>query len=169
MKCDLAIRRTTLVALLVLAISGFGLPSLFLNSQVRCDCRTAEPCHSFATVPASSCRKNRQTVANSCCSVGLGITKKSSKSGCCCNPAADVCRCVDCKCNVEDEDSAPPSPALPSNENTEVVSLSLICAFPSAGYPRDSSQRQFGGLDPVIGFPALSSQERCVLLSRFTC
>ena len=55
------------------------------------------------------------------------------------------------------------------SETNETVSPVLICAAPVVGYPREVGRRLVAHPRSALEFAALSSQERCVLLSRFTC
>jgi hypothetical protein len=60
-------------------------------------------------------------------------------------------------------------PAIPTNETTEVVTPVLICAAPIVGYPCNREVQRVDYQNTAAEFAALSSQETCVLLSRFTC
>lgn len=168
MKTPSTIRRSMIATLLVFATVAIGLQSLAFNSGCGCECSASESGKAAASVVESSCCSTPVPVSeHSCCSIEQA-TPTASK-GCCCNPEATVCKCVDCKCNVKDEQPIPQSPAIPTNETIEIVSPVLICTVPLVCHPRDAGILRVAPPWSALEFAALSSQERCVLLSRFTC
>ena len=176
MKNKSTIRRTILTALLVFATAAIGLQPFVLSaiSDSGCTCGVTESPAAATVVaaePASSCCASPVPEQEQvCCSAKpTALVEPTTANGCCCNPEATECKCVDCKCSVGDEDSFPASPAIPTNETTEIVSTVLICAAPFVGYPRETDKRRFSFPHFAVDFAALSSQQTCVLLSRFTC
>ena len=159
-----------LATLLVFATAALGLQPLGFSSGSSCECNATETSNVQSAVTESSCCSgSAQTADQSCCSAKPLASAKTTTKGCCCNPEATVCKCVDCKCSLGDQDSIPASPAIPTNETTEVVSPVLICAAPFIGHPRETGKQRFSNPRSALEFAALSSQELCVLLSRFTC
>ncbi len=167
MKTTQTIQRTLLVTLMVFATAAIGLQPFVSGSTYECGCQAnAVVDVEAADVPAASC-----------CSVPVKVQESRScysskpatqSGGCCCNPEALACECVDCRCGEAKEPTAP-TPAIPSNETTEVVSPTLICATPLVCYPKQSEINRASYPGTVAEYAALSSQETCVLLSRFTC
>ena len=168
MKSQSTIRRSMIATLLVFATAAIGLQSLAFTSgsACGCSCSATETVEAVPSVTESSCcSRPVQDSEPSCCS-----TKQAAPTnGCCCNPEAMTCKCVDCNCNAKDEQQVPLSPAVPPSESNETVSPVLICAAPVVGYPREVGKRLVAHPRSALEFAALSSQERCVLLSRFTC
>ena len=172
MKTKATIQRSMLATLLVFATAALGLQPLVFSSSSSCECNAVETGDVQSAATESSCCSEPVQAASehSCCSAKPPASAKpTTKKGCCCNPAATECKCVDCKCSVGDEDSFPASPAIPTNETTETVSTVLICAAPFVGYPRETDKRRFSFPRFAVDFAALSSKQTCVLLSRFTC
>lgn len=169
MKSKPKIQRSLFATLMVLAIAATGLQPLVSGSAAECSCHTsAAVAADLASSPSSCCSEIVQThasVANvkSCCSA-----IQSTTDGCCCNPEAAVCQCGDCQCG-EVEAPSFPSPAIPANQTTEAVTPVLICAAPFVCFPKQAEFAQAGLPKSVADYAALSSQETCVLLSRFTC
>ena len=167
MKTAQPIRRTLLVTLMVFATAAIGLQPFVSGSTYECGCQANAASDVDVTdVPAASCCRVPVKVqeSSSCCS-----SKPATQSGgCCCNPEALVCECVNCHCGEANETTAPTS-AIPSNETTEVVSPTLICATPLVCCPKQSEITRASFRRTVAEHAALSSQETCVLLSRFTC
>ena len=150
-----------LATLMVFSTAAFGLQPLVFNSQSQCDCSAnVEVDNSTATC----CNESVEVqIDRSCCS-----SKPTSLNKCCCNPEATVCQCGNCECG-EDKNPSQPIPAIPSSETNEVVSPTLICAAPFVGYPQESQIKRVGLPNKACEFAALTSQQTCVLLSRFTC
>ena len=172
MKTAPTIQRTLLATLMVFATAAIGLQPLVFSSSSSCECNAVETGDVQSAATESSCCSEPVQAASehSCCSAKPPASAKpTTKKGCCCNPAATVCKCVDCRCSIGDEDSIPASPAIPTNETTEIVSPLLICAAPFVGHPRETGKQRFSNPRSALEFAALSSQELCVLLSRFTC
>ena len=170
MKSKSTIRRSMLATLLVFATAALGLQPLGFSSGSSCECNATETSNVQSAVTESSCCSgSAQTADQSCCSAKPLASAKTTTKGCCCNPEATVCKCVDCKCSLGDQDSIPASPAIPTNQTPEAASPAFVCAAPLIGYPRESSQRRSGCRRSAAEFKALSSQQTCVLLSRFTC
>ncbi len=162
MKNILTNKHASFAALLVFAI--FAQP-FFISSRSGCSCDTTSSVTAATLGYESSCCNNqtKEQAQNDCCA-----SKPATPKECCCNPIASVCECDDCGCSV-DNDKNSPLPAIPTNETTEVVTPVLICAAPVVGYPRDREVRRVDYQNNAAEFAALSSQETCVLLSRFTC
>lgn len=161
MKINCKIQRRLLATLMVFASAELGLQPLVFDSQSQCNCSvnvavddsTATCCHESVEIE----------IERSCCS-----SKPLSANKCCCNPAATACQCGDCECG-EDKTSSQPIPAIPASETNEVVSPTLICDAPFVGYPQDSPIKPVGLQNKACELAALTSQQTCVLLSRFTC
>jgi hypothetical protein len=167
MKIKSTTRRPLLATLLVFATAAIGLQPLVFNLGATCTCN-AKPITSDTSVSTSnsSCcsSSGEHQVQTGCCSAKPVTTKK-----CLCNPQASVCECGDgCGCS-EANDSNTLLPAIPTNEKTEVVTSTLICAAPFVGYPRESEIKPDAYRNGVAEHAALSSQQTCVRLSRFTC
>lgn len=168
MKSQSTIRRSMIATLLVFATAAIGLQPLAFNSDSGCECSAVESGKVVASVTETSCCATPvAALEQGCCSTTQ--PSPSATKGCCCNPEATLCKCVDCKCNVKDEQPIPQSPAIPTNETIEIVSPVLICSVPLVCHPRDAGARRLAHQRSALEFAALSSQERCVLLSRFTC
>ena len=163
MKSKSIIRRTMLATLMVLATAAIGLQPLVFSSGSDCTCEANVSVGANASGDESSCCNSLVEEQSSCCS-----SKPAMPMKCCCNPEATVCGCNNCGCS-EDNDSNLPLPAIPTNETTEVVTPTLICAAPLVGYPREIEVKRVKYQNAVPEFAALSSQQTCVLLSRFTC
>ncbi len=166
MKSKLTIRRTMVATLMVFATAVIGLQPLVFTSGSSCTCDANVSVNADASVDESSCCNSvaEEQAQTGCCS-----SKPAVLSKCCCNPEAVVCGCGDhCGCS-EDSDSNSSLPAIPTNETTEVVTLSSVCAAPFVGYPRESEVKQVDYSNSAAEHAARSSQQTCVLLSRFTC
>lgn len=170
MKMKSTTRRSLLATLLVFATAAIGLQPLVSSLGAGCTCDakltsdTSGSDTSVSSSKSSCCSISGEQVQTGCCSAKPVTTKK-----CCCNPQASVCECGDgCGCS---EGNAPNSllPVVPSNEKTEVVTSSLIYAAPFLGYPRESDIKRVAFPNSVAEHAALSSQQTCVRLSRFTC
>lgn len=146
------IRKTSVVALLVLSMFGFGMQDLKSATKAGCQC-------SMNSVEGSS----NWIDTRSCCS-----EKANLASPCCCNPDAKVCQCGDCRCG-EEESPSQPLPAIPTNEINEVVSPTLICSAIELGFPNPGELKKLSLPKPFSAHAARSSKQICVLLSRFTC
>lgn len=148
--------------LMMFAMMAVSVQTLLFSSGLGCDCPTTES--QVATNTASTCCSiENKEVPDTCCSSKTATAKK-----CCCNPSASVCECGDCGCS-EGNDNQSPLPAIPTNEKTEVVTPVLICTAPIVGYPFDREVQRVDYQNTAVEFAALSAQETCVLLSRFTC
>ena len=157
MKIKSKTQRTLLAALMVLATSAIGLQSFAFESGARCSCETSNSV-------VASCRESSEVqMQGSCCS-----PKHENTNPCRCNPVALSCECSDCGCS-DDNESHAPIPAIPSNETSEVVTPTSICSAPFFGFPRASEIKQSAFPKSVLDHATLSSQQTCVLLSRFTC
>ncbi len=146
------IRKTSVVALLVLSMLGFGIQTF--ESVKDAECRCAE------NLAGDSGGGND---AESCCSQTAELT-----APCCCNPNAAVCKCEDCQCGQKQSPDEP-LPAIPVNETNEVVSPTLICAAPPNAFPHPCELQKLSLPKHFSARAVLSSQQTCVLLSRFTC
>ena len=165
MKSQSTTRRSMIATLLVFATAAIGLQSLGFMPGTGCECYAVDSGDTTSSVTESSCcSRPVQDSEPSCCS-----TKQAASTNGCCNPEAMTCKCVDCNCNAKDEQQVPLSPAVPPSESNETFSPILICAAPVVGYPREVGKRLVAHPRSAFEFAALSSQERCVLLSRFTC
>ena len=156
-------RRALLATLMVLTTVMIGLQPLMARLGSGCNCGVEASADS--SVSTTSCCGNlpAEQSPKSCCS-----SKQTAAKKCCCNPEASVCRCSDCRCS-DKSDSKSSFPVMPTHETTEVVSPTLICAAPFVGYPSESKAQPNAYPNAVAEFAARSSQETCVLLSRFTC
>lgn len=165
MKSKPKIQRTLLATLMMFATAAIGLQPLVFSSGSGCTCETTGSVTADISGSESSCCSSLKIEQGQtdCCA-----SKPATPKECCCNPIASVCECGDCGCSV-DNDKNSPLPAIPTNETTEVVTPVLICAAPIVGYPRDRNVLRVVYQDTAAEFAALSSQETCVLLSRFTC
>lgn len=152
MHRSIQIRKTSVVALLVLSMLGFGVQQFESAKDAECRCA--------ANLDGDS---GGGSDAESCCSQTAELT-----SPCCCNPNAAVCKCEDCQCGQKQSSDEPP-PAIPINETNEVVSPTLICAAPQIGFPNPCELKKLSLPKPFSARVVLSSQQTCVLLSRFTC
>ena len=134
-----------------------------LIPRVGTDIQTCN-CLSGATDRASTELDQCQTSSSCCSSKPAAVCKNV----CCCNPEATECNCLDCKCG-ESQDSAPVVPVVPPvQRNIELVATGLLSGFdaeidwPSlcelnwSSFERDCNSVQ-------------TSQQTCVVLSRFTC
>lgn len=163
MKSKSTTHRAVLVAIrMMFAMVAIALQPQLSSSGSGCDCSTTE-----SQVPTNTsstcCGIQKEEAPSTCCS-----SDREESKQCCCDPTASVCECGACECS-EDNDNHSPLPAIPANETTEVVTPVLICAAPIVGYPREREVSRVGYQDTAVEFAALSSQETCVLLSRFTC
>ena len=163
MKSKLTIRRTMLATLMVFATAAIGLQPLVFNSGSGCTCDAKASADASANETTCCSNLAEELEQTGCCS-----SKPATATKCCCNPEAAVCECGDCGCS-QDNDHSSPLPAIPTNETTEVVTPTLFCAAPFVGYPREIEVKQVDYQKAVAEFAALSSQQTCVLLSRFTC
>ena len=164
MKTSRTIRSATLTTLLAFVIAAIGLQPLFFNSDNGCDCAFGIAANVLIDDEASSCcsSSSDQTEQSSCCT-NQAIKKR------CCNPDASVCGCGDgCQCS-ENSNSLPIDPGVPANETTEVVSVTLVCSAPFSGFPKSCQTQQTCYPTSAATHAALTSQQTCVLLSRFTC
>lgn len=165
MKIRLKTQRSLLATLMVFAIHAIGLQSFVFELEEGCRCAT----NVSVTAEASSetcCGELPKVQKHGCCSTTE--SNATAATSCCCNPAALACGCGECKCS-EDEGSHAPPPAIPGNETTEVVSPTWFSAAPSICFPRESEIKQAHSQKTVADYATLSSQQTCVLLSRFTC
>lgn len=161
MKSTSNYRQTFVAALLVLSMAGSGLQSSLVGIESNCAC---DETTSFQSdVASTSCCKFESVQKNSCCS-----DKQPMATSCRCNPIAAGCVCGECSCSEKD-DSKSPLPALPTNETTELASPILIGCGSFVGYPGDPEIVGAGLPKSSAKLMALSSQQTCVLLSRFTC
>ena len=172
MKSNATIRRSMLATLLVFATAALGLQPLVFSSNSGCECKATETgdVH-FSVAESSCCASPAPKQVDSCCSSNpTASTQQMTTKGCCCNPEANVCKCVNCKCSLKDKDSSiTSSPAIPMNETTEIVSPVPICPAPFVACPHETGKQRFGFPRFAVDFAALSSKQTCVLLSRFTC
>jgi hypothetical protein len=150
---------------MMFATAAIGLQPFVSSSGSGCSCDTTSSVTAATLGNDSSCCNSlkKEQAQTDCCA-----SKPASAKECCCNRIASVCECDDCGCSV-DNDKNSPLPAIPTNETTEVVTPVLICAAPIVGYPRDREVSRVDYQDTAAEFAALSSQETCILLSRFTC
>ncbi len=156
-------RNTVFVALLVLALSGGGLQPFSASTLPNCNCQAKFKCAGEdSSRIKDTCCCAAKAEKSSCCS------QKKPSSKCCCNPDALVCLCVDCKCGQKQQPTKP-LPAIPTNETNEVCPPTLICLTASVNYPRNCSSEQTGFPSVAVTHRARSSQQTCILLSRFTC
>lgn len=158
-------RRSLLATLLVFATAAIGLQSSVFNLHTGCACDAVITSNSNVSAASSSCCSSSADVqeANACCS-----SKALTAKGCCCNPQASSCECSDCGC-VDDDDSNSSLPAIPTSETVEVVTLTLTGIAPWVDYPRGNEIKRLVRSNSVAEHAALSSQQTCILLSRFTC
>lgn len=163
MKTAQTIQRTLLATLLVFATAAIGLQPLVFSSGSACSCDAMASVDANADSGVSSCCGGSVEKETSCCA-----SKKAEPKPCCCNPEASTCQCEDCECS-ESNESHPPTPAIPTNETNEVVTSTLICAAPFVGFPKASEQKRAAISKTVADHATLTSQQTCVLLSRFTC
>lgn len=157
------IQRTLLATLMVFATAAIGLQPLVFSSGSTCTCAAMASVDTNADSGVSSCCLTSVEEEASCCS-----SKKAETNPCCCNPEASTCECGDCGCS-ESNESHPPAPAIPTNETNEVVTPTLICAAPFVGFPKASELKRAATPKTVADHATLTSQQTCVLLSRFTC
>jgi len=162
LKTNSAIRRAMLVTLMVFATAGVGLQPLVFALGSGCTCDAMASVDRFASAD-NSCGTGFAEEQASCCS-----SQPIAAKQCCCDPQALACECGGCGC-IEDEDSRTSLPLMPPSEKTEVVTPTLICDAPLVGYPRVSKIKRVEYFKSVAEFSALSSQQTCILLSRFTC
>ncbi len=146
---------------MMFAMLAIGVQPMLLGSGRACDCSTIESVNERNT-EASCCNGENEELLSSCCSSRLATAQR-----CSCKPTS-VCDCADCGCSDGNEEHLP-LPAIPTNETTEVVSPVLICATPVFVYLFDREIQGFDYQNSAAEFAALSSQEICILLSRFTC
>lgn len=154
-------RHTVVTTLLVLLIAVTGLTSY---SDVNSGCSCVAGHQDASRLEKTSCCSTMAIQEPECC------RKKvvQEARGCCCNPSAKECECGTCDCSESDE-SKLPFPALPTNESTELVSTTLSYATPVDGYQCGSDPSKLAYSQSVSELTTLSSQQTCVLLSRFTC
>ncbi len=100
-----------------------------------------------------------------CCS-------KPKTSACCCSEKVaaqpkPVCTCVDCKCG---EGKTPtPKPLAPTSQSqSELVFVAFLDSFDQIELPWSDADSNSHTNSATCGL-SLTSQEMCVLLSRFTC
>lgn len=148
--------RALITALSLLMIVAMGLQSLTPSSGNDCVCVSPSPSEAIVFSDIAS---SVQTAG--CCS-------KQKAKECCCNPSAIACQCSDCHCDVDD-DSRNSWPALPISETTESVPLSMVSSAPIDFSRNQGVASRFSYRNAASRLPALSSQQTCILLSRFTC
>ena len=156
-------QRILLVTLMVFATAAIGLQPLVFSSGSACSCDAMASVDANADSGVSSCCGGSVEEV-SCCS----SSKKAEPKPCCCNPEASTCECGDCGCS-ESNESYPPTPAIPTNETTEIVSPTLVCSTPHVGFPKPSEIESVAFSKNVAGQGPLTAQQTCALLSRFTC
>ena len=109
---------------------------------------------------------------STCCSTRESNTTclptKPATSGCCCDPTNDVCLCEDCDCCVKDESPAPPLTIPPANPPTDVQIQISLFSFPFETLPLKTESDRVS-THTANDSDALSAQQTCILLSRFTC
>ena len=163
MKTAQTIQRTLLATLMVFATAAIGLQPLVFSSGTKCNCDAMASVDATANSGVSSCCGSTVEEEAGCCS-----SKKAKTKPCCCNPEALTCQCIDCRCGEGDEPH-PTAPAIPTNETTEIVSPTLVCSTPHVGFPKPSEIESVAFSRNVADQATLTSQQTCVLLSRFTC
>ncbi len=163
MKTAQTIQRTLLATLMVFATAAIGLQPLVFSSGSACSCDAMASVDANVNSGVSSCCGNSVEKETSCCD-----SKNAEPKPCWCNPEASTCECGDCGCS-ESNESHPPTPAIPTNETNEVVTSTLICAAPFVGFPTAGEQKSAAIPKTVADHATLTSQQTCVLLSRFTC
>lgn len=166
MKIRLKTQRSLLATLMVFAIGAIGLQSLFFELEDGCRCATKVSI--AAEAPSETCCGELSKVQKQGCCSQTESKATSVATSCCCNPVALACGCGECGCSEDDDSHAPP-PAIPGTETTEVVSPTWISAAPSICFPRASEVKRADSPKTVAVHATLSSQQTCVLLSRFTC
>ena len=165
MKSKPRIQRIVIATLMMFAIVVIGLQPFAFVSGAGCACNATASVTAAQPGDELSCcnsLKHKQAQTD-CCSF-----KPAPATGCCCNPTASVCQCDGCGCS-EDDNKNPPSPAIPAKKTTEVVTPVLMFAAPLVGYRGDREVQRVDYQNTAAEFAALTSQETCVLLSRFTC
>lgn len=118
---------------------------------------------------SSTCCSEKTPAPKSAPKSTLDSTNNSASKNCCCSDKASECQCVDCQCGSE-RGSQPRSPAIPTNETTEIV-VSVFVEFTSAFevIPNFCDARKLLGLRMLAEPSFLTAQQVCVLLSRFRC
>lgn len=163
---------------LMVAMIAIGLYPLGMNVEASCGCATPDSTNllqddlsTVENVAAQSCvaeqSKSPQSLEKSkstCCS----LKPVETETLCPCQPEATTCSCNDCRCVQEDQNEIP-LPAIPANENSEVVAPQLICSAPVLRFPRETDFQPKRLPKSSSEHAANSAQETCVLLSRFTC
>ncbi len=116
-------------------------------------------CCSVDTQAKSCCSADQKV--SSCC-----VSKPATIAACHCNPSTESCQCETCECaDSSDTPSSPPAaPPTESHETQTFVTFSFISWVhtQTTMFPADSGSTS-------LRMVTLSSQQTCVLLSRFTC
>ena len=158
-------RRDVLTATcMMIATMAIGLQPLLFNPGSGCTCNAKNLLVASEYVGTSCSELAEQQTQVSCCSLKLASANK-----CCCNPDATVCECGSgCGCS-EGDDTHSTLPAIPTKEATEVVCPVFMYSAPMVGLPRETENNRADFPKSAAEHAARSSQETCVLLSRFTC
>ena len=139
-------------------------------------------CAEVTTTRVNDC--GRQVETNQCCyqssnnDCGLGDSAKMTccsnpkTSACCCSAKVSsqqkpTCTCVDCKCG--EGETPPPQPLAPTSQSqSELVFVTFLDSFDQIELPWSDADSNSHTNSAARGL-SLTSQEMCVLLSRFTC
>lgn len=165
------IRRASLATLIVFVTAGIVLQPLLFISGSDCTCNAGVFDGSNLSAGESSCCTSAIAVEeqNSCCPAKLAMAENLAiAEKCCCTSPALGCESGGCGCS-DVNGSQPSLPAIPTHKTPEAITPTLICAAPFLGYPRENEIKRVDYSNSVAEFTALSSQQICVLLSRFTC
>lgn len=155
-RCPIWVATLTMIATMAIGLQPWSFSS---GTACTCDAKASVDTNES---DATCCGNSAEQALQQSCS----LTKKAGR--CACEPEAADCECGGCGCS-EANDSKSSMPAIPTNETTELVSLNLICAAPFVGFPRESDNKRAGCQKAVVEHAALTSQQTCILLSRFTC
>lgn len=161
MKMKSKTQSNLVATLMMFASMAISLQPPLVGSGTGCTCDAKTTVE--ARVITASCCGDQFKQQQSCCS-----EKQVNPKLCCCNPIASVCECGSCGCSENDESNSP-LPAIPGNETVELIVPTLICAGPFVGYPRECDVKRVGFPRTAAKHAVRSSQQTCVLLSRFTC
>jgi hypothetical protein len=166
MFCNRMIRRCAKPALASSALFMLLVQPVVLRTTANCGCCSTEARESGS----DSCCSARQT-AGGCC--GEQPTSCCSQTPTCCSSRAGnrarACQCGDrCQCSTRKQ-PLNPAPFVPTNESgQDQIQLVLLLAQLSSGLDSVESGDGVRPLDCTAGL-ALTAQQVCILLSRFTC
>ncbi len=137
----------------------------------QCGCADASSaCSESATdnlTTGTCCDQKSPSEGDSCCSTKKRLPPQH-QSTCLCNLNQERCSCAACKCSSDEQDSNLPPVAPPVNEYNQSPTLTWISL--SGQTPHINRQNLELLRTSVSSSPvSQTAQQKCALLSRFTC